>query len=206
MRIGIVADIHEAIEPLRRALTEFRRRGVDQVVSLGDACDTLLPETRASELVALLWESRAVGVWGNHDFGLCYEVPDSVRQRSAPDVLEFMATMQPYLVVDGCRFSHVEPWLDPYKLEDLWYFEGLPDTAEQVKRSFEAVPERCLFIGHLHRWLVMSPEGQVAWDGLQPLKLNGESRYLIVVAPVVYGWCAIFDTANSQLTPIPCGG
>jgi len=172
VRIGIVADIHEAIEPLQRALAEFRCRAVDQVVSLGDACDTLLPGSRASEVVALLRDSRAIGVWGNHDFGLCFEVPDRVRQSASPEVLDYMATMQPHVEIDGCRFSHVEPWLDPYRVETLWYYDGPPDTPEKAHRSFEAVPEHRLFIGHLHRWLVMSPEGQVAWDGLKPLTLN----------------------------------
>jgi hypothetical protein len=205
MRLGLVTDIHEAIEPLQRALTEFRHRGVDQVVSLGDACDPLLREGREREVVALLRESGAIGVWGNHDYGLCHEIPEDVRHLTAPDVLEYMATMQPHLVVDGCRFSHVEPWLDATKPENLWYYEGPPDTPDKAQRSFEAVPERRLFIGHIHRWLVMRPEGRVAWNGEQPLTLNEESRFLIAVAAVLEGWCAIYDTAKSQLTPIRCG-
>jgi hypothetical protein len=206
VRIGIVADIHEAIEPLQRALTEFRRLAVDQVVNLGDACESALAGGRASKVVALLRDSRAIGVWGNHDFGLCFEVHERVRQNAAPEVLDYMATMQPHLELDGCRFSHVEPWLDACKLEDLWYFDGLPDTPANAQRSFAAVPERCLFIGHLHRWLVMSPSGRVDWDGVQPLTLNPETRYLIVVAAVVQGWCAVYDTVAAQLTPIRCDG
>jgi len=72
MRIGILADIHEAIESLERALAEFRRRQVDLVLSLGDACDLFSPVGRASEVVALLKGASAVGVWGNHDVGLCF--------------------------------------------------------------------------------------------------------------------------------------
>jgi hypothetical protein len=206
MRIGIVADVHEAIEPLERALLEFRRRGVDQVVSLGDACDTFSRMGRAAEVVALLREVRAVGVWGNHDFGLSYMVPEKLRQQTAPDVLEYMGTMQPHLVVDGCRFSHVEPWLDARKVENLWFYDGPPDTPEKVSRSFGAVPERCLFVGHFHRWLVMTPDGRVAWDGESALALTGEFRYLVVVAPVVLGWCAVYDTSDAQLSPILCAG
>jgi hypothetical protein len=204
VRIGIVTDIHEAVAPLQQALAEFRRRGVDQVVSLGDACDTLLHPSRAGEVVALLRESRAVGVWGNHDFGLCREVSERVRGQVAPGVLEYLATMQPHLVVAGCRFSHVEPWLDACQLENLWYLGGPPDTPEKAGRSFAAVPERCLFLGHFHRWLVMSPAGPVAWEGQGPLALDGESRYLVVVAPVVAGWCAVYDTEDLLLTPVRC--
>ena len=119
-------------------------------------------------------------------------------------MLEYMAGMQPQLVVEGCRFSHVEPWLDAFKVEDLWYFEGPPDTPEKAGRSFAAVAERHLFIGHLHRWLAVTPARRIEWAGEKPLELAGESRSLVVVAPVFAGWCAIFDTAAARLLPICC--
>src|SRR5262245_3757569 len=178
--------------------------GVDQVVSLGDACDTYSAVGHAGETVALLREAGAVGVWGNHDFGLCGGVSSELRQKAAQGVLEFMATMQPQLVLEGCRFSHVEPWLDARQVEDLWYFDGPPDTPEKAARSFAAVPERFLFVGHFHRWLAMTPAGPVEWNGEVPLALAEDSRYLVVVAPVVSGWCAIFDTIEACLTPIRC--
>jgi hypothetical protein len=206
MRLGILADIHEALEPLEQALHEFRRMGVDLVVSLGDACDCFSSVGRAREVVALLRGARAVGVWGNHDIGLCYEVSEQLRRQTEPWVLEYLAGMQPYLVLDGCRFSHVEPWLDARKVEDLWYFDGPPDTPEKAGRSFAAVPERHLFIGHFHRWLVMTPSGRLAWDGEGPLTLNEQGRYLVVVAPVVSGCCAVYDTTAALLTPVRCAG
>jgi hypothetical protein len=204
VRIGIVADIHEAIEPLQRALLEFRSRGVDQVVSLGDACDTFSPVGRAGEVVALLRGVHAIGVWGNHDFGLCYEVPEKLRQQTDAAALEYMGTIQPHLVIDGCRFSHVEPWLDAHTVENLWYYDGPPDTPEKAGRSFTAVPERRLFMGHFHRWLVMTPEGRVEWNGEGPLTLSQEQKYLVVVAPVFGGWCAVYDTVDSKVTPVRC--
>ena len=85
---------------------------MDLVVNLGDACDTFSPAGRAAETVALLREARAVGVWGNHDFGLCRDVSEKLRQSAGSGVLEYMAAMRPQLVVEDCRFSHVEPWLD----------------------------------------------------------------------------------------------
>ena len=204
MRIGIVADVHETVEALQRALTEFRSRQVDLVVSLGDTCDTFSPVGRARDVVALLRGAKAIGVWGNHDVGLCFDVSERLRRTAGPEVLGYMACMQPHLVVAGCRFSHVEPWLDARRVEDLWYFNGPPDTPEKVARSFRVVPEQYLFVGHFHRWLVMTPSGRVEWNGEAPLKLGDRSRYLVVVAPVVSGWCAIFDTTESCLIPVRC--
>jgi hypothetical protein len=202
MLIGILADIHEAVDHLQRALDEFRMQRVDIVVSLGDACDTFGPGGRTGEVAALLRAAGAVGVWGNHDVGLCWQVPELIRQRTDPAVLQYMAGMQAQFVVAGCRFSHVEPWLDARRVEDLWYFDGPLDTPDKASRSFAAVPERHLFVGHFHRWLVMTPTGRVDWAGEKPLDLCGAGRYLVVVAPVLSGWCAIFNTASSQLTPL----
>jgi predicted phosphodiesterase len=204
MRIGILADIHGAVDSLEGALAEFRRCQVDVVVSLGDSCDTFSPAGRSSEVVALLQKARAIGVWGNHDVGLCFQVSEKMRKATDPAVLDYMKSMQPQLVLGECRFSHVEPWLDARKVEDLWYLDGPPDTPEKASRSFAAAPERCLFVGHFHRWLVMTSTGQVPWDAQEPLTLLKSLRYLIVVAPVVRGWSAIFDTETSLLSPFRC--
>lgn len=204
MRIGIVADIHEEVECLERALSLFRREGVDVVVSLGDACDSYQASGNPAQVAALLREAGAIGVWGNHDVGLSYEVSDQLRQKADPAFLEYMAGMQPHLTIEDCRFSHVEPWLDARKIDDLWYFDGPPDTAEKAARSFVAVPERHLFVGHFHRWLAMTPTRQVEWSGEHPLNLAEEPRSLVVIAPVFRGWCAIFETTAALLTPLKC--
>jgi hypothetical protein len=205
MRLGILADIHESIEPLRRALAALRERGVDRVVTLGDACDNFSPVGRSAEVVDLLRGAGAVGVWGNHDIGLCVDVAEKVRRATGPGVLEYMATMRPHLVVESCHFSHVEPWLDATRVEDLWYFDGPPATPAQAARSFAAVPQRHLFIGHFHRWLAVTPSGPLPWDGAAPLDLAAAPRSLVVVAPVFNGWCAVFDTVESRLTPVRVG-
>ena len=93
-------------------------------------------------------------------------------KRADPAVLEYMSGMQPHLVVAGCRFSHVEPWLDGWKVEDLWHFEGPPDTPDKAARSFAAVPERHLFIGHFHKWLVMTPSGPIKMEWRDALRVK----------------------------------
>jgi hypothetical protein len=204
MRIGIVADIHDAVRPLTKALSILRGRGAEQIVSLGDAFDSFRPGEPAVEVARLLQEAGAVGVWGNHDAGLSLEVMEQMREAADPALLAFSARLQPQLVLEGCRFSHVEPWKNPCRLEDLWWFEGLPDTGERARRSFDAVRERLLFVGHFHASLVMRAEGQVEWNGVLPVKLSGLDRYLILVPAVVDGWCEILETEQCLLTPIRC--
>ena len=198
MRLGILADIHEEVEWLTLALERFHRERVDRVVVLGDVCAT---GERLGLTVELLRAVGPVGVWGNHDFGLCREPAPVVRGRYPGTVLEFMATLRPRLEVAGCLFSHVEPWLDPYDLAQLWYFEGFPDTPEKVRRSLDAWPHRVMFFGHIHRWLLATADGRLPWDGTGPVRLTPPERYLVGMAAVCNGWCAVFDTEIGELTP-----
>ena len=80
-------------------------------------------------------------------------------------VVVFMASLQPRLEIDGCLFTHVEPWLDPYDIADLWNFEGWPNTAERLAKSFAAVKNRIMFMGHIHRYFAATPAGVVELAG-----------------------------------------
>ena len=206
MLIGLVTDIHDQVEPLRRALQLFRERGVDAVVSLGDACDAFTPCSRCGEVVDLLRQANAVGVWGNPDFGLCQQVSDRIRERFPAEVLEFMATIRPRLVIDGCHMSHIEPCVDPLDVRALWTFdeEGPLDMVGRAQRSFAAVDERFMFIGHYHRRLILTPRGPLDWRAEGAVTLLGEQRYFVVVGAVFQGHCGIFDTARSELWPVRC--
>jgi Calcineurin-like phosphoesterase superfamily domain len=202
MRLGILADIHEHVEELRHAIAVLERKGADRFVILGDVFET---GKRIEETISLLESVDAIGVWGNHDFGLCCEPSEQIRNRFCTHVLDFMARLQPRLEVDGCLFTHVEPWLDPHNIEDLWYFGGPPDSAEKLARSFSAVPDRILFMGHMHRWLLGAPGGVLPWSGERPLYLDRNGRYLVVVHAVWDGSFALFDTDNNELIPFGRG-
>ena len=151
MRIGIVADIHDAVEPLRVALRRFRELGVDQVVTLGDAFETIEPGSPGAQVGRVLAGDGAIGVWGNHDVG-----------------------------------------------------DGVAESVEDASRSFRAVPERILFVGHFHMWRLIRPGGPVAWDADRPITLEGPERCLGLVSAVVEGWCAVFDADTNGLIPVRC--
>jgi hypothetical protein len=198
MRLGLLADIHEHVEELRAALAVLGRHGVDRFVILGDVFET---GGRLEETIGLLRAAAAGGVWGNHDYGLCVQPAEPVHRRYGREVLDFMGGLRPRLEIEGCSFTHVEPWLDPSRLEDLWYFDGPPDTPEKLARSFAAAPGQVLFVGHFHRWLHGTPEGMTAWRGDRPVFLDRGSPHLVVVHAVAEGRCALFDTETNELEP-----
>lgn len=200
MRLGLITDIHEQVDFLRVALNHFRHEYVDQVVVIGDVFET---GERIDETCRLLAEAQAVGVWGNHDYGLCDNPSDKVRAKYPTAVTDYMTTLRPRLEVDGCFFSHVEPWLDPENIADLWFFEGPPENEGRLERIFNAVPQRLMFAGHYHRWVLATPGGVTAWQGERPVRLD-DGRYFVVINALFAGRYAVFDTSTSELVPYPC--
>jgi hypothetical protein len=102
--------------------------------------------------------------------------------------------------VAGCLFSHGLPHWDPLD-PAAYYLESRPETLEGLEASFAASACRVTFVGHFHRWLAATPEGVLAWTGSGPLLLDPGRRYLVVVAAVCDGWCAVFDADSGMLSP-----
>ncbi len=195
MRYGLLADIHEDARFLRAALDHFHREAVDRVLVLGDVFET----GRALEgTTQLLREAGAVGVWGNHDFGLSHQPRDDVRSRFYDECMAFMTSLRPRLEFEDCLITHVEPWRDAEDIFELWSFE----SDYEPERSFTALRHRIMLHGHHHRWKVTTPDGAVDWDCFQPLALDPARRYLIQVGAVCDGRCGVLDTAANVLTPI----
>ena len=201
-KIGILADIHEAVGPLRQALDALAARGAERIVLLGDVLE--LGE-HIGTVTDLLDAAGAIGVWGNHDFGLCKEPVPQARELLPARALDFFARLRPRLEIENCSFTHVPPYLDPERLEDLWSFDEFT-SPEALVRSFAAVPQRVLCVGHAHRWLLATPQGALPWKGEAPVLLDPAQRYLIAFHAVLWGWCALLDTGTGLLEPIDVRG
>jgi predicted phosphodiesterase len=202
MRLGIVSDIHEHASLLQIALERFDRIGVDRVVVLGDVAEW---GRGAVDCVTLLDKAGAVGVWGNHDYPLCKAAAtreERLAARYPENVLRFFGRLVPRLEIDGCLFTHVEPWLDAEDETQLWYLDGPPDTIDKVKRSFAAVANRVIFIGHFHRWQIANQARILSWNGLETVCLGPDDRFLVVFGAVCQGQFGIFDTQTFELTPV----
>jgi len=200
MKLGLITDIHEHVEHLRTALRHFKELEVDQIVVIGDVFEL---GYRIEETCRLLTEAGAVGVWGNHDYGLSFELDEATRAKYGDITMSFMTSLQPRLVIEGCHFSHVEPWLNPEDVADLWYFEGPPDEHGKLARIFDSVPQRLMLAGHYHKWLLVKPNGIQDWNGETPVSL-ADGRHFVVVGALCEGRYAILDTESSLLTPFRC--
>ena len=59
MKLGLITDIHGHVEYLRTALDQFRRKGVEQVVVIGDVFEM---GVRIEEACQLLAGAKVIGV------------------------------------------------------------------------------------------------------------------------------------------------
>jgi predicted phosphodiesterase len=198
MRLGLLADIHEDVDMLTAAIARLRREGVDRLVVLGDVFET---GRRIEETVAVLAEAGTVGVWGNHDLGLCHEVEDWTRERFGGSVLEYFASLRPSLILGDCHISHVQPWLDPHVATEFYETGGAPNTAEQAARCLDCRPERFILVGHFHRWSIASRDGPRSWDWISPFRFEPGERYVIAAGAVMDGYCALVDDVEGCLVP-----
>lgn len=204
MLLGIITDIHEEVDLLREALLVLADRQVERIICVGDVVGHCL---RLSETCQLLAQAQVVGVYGNHDYGLSVGLDDEIEESfREPQVVEFMRTLVPRMVIEDCLFQHVEPWLDPSKLEDLWYFDGVPQRPDQLARIFAVPTARIAFAGHFHRWLWARPSGLTAWKGETPIWLDPADKHFVIVGPLCLGQFATYDTRSGWLTPATCLG
>ena len=71
----------------------------------------------------------------------------------------------------------------------------------KLERIFNAVPNRIMFAGHFHKWLLATPKGIEDWKGDSPIRLD-KGRYFVVIGALCEGHFAAFDTNTSEVDPI----
>lgn len=202
MLIGLLSDIHEDIERLTAAIDALRATRCDRLILLGDVFDS---GDHIAETCRILAAADIPGVWGNHDFGLCSDVAADIAAKIDPGVLAYMATLRPRLMIGDCLFQHVEPWLDPTQVEDLWQHFGPTDSVTRIERALRESPRRVSFMGHLHEWLIANEDGPVLIGEPRPTVLARDRRWLVAIGAVCDGWTATYDTDSANLMPLAIG-
>jgi diadenosine tetraphosphatase ApaH/serine/threonine PP2A family protein phosphatase len=214
MRVAILSDIHANREAFEACLADAARRGAERLVLLGDivgyGADPAWAVRRAMELA----DAGAVVLKGNHD-----EAAVADRGGMTPDAAAAAAWTRGALDARAKAFLNALPL--EVEEEDRLYVHadarnpsrwGYVQSAEDARRSLDAVPARVVICGHVH---VPALYGLTAAAKLVsfrpvtevPVPLTRPRRWLAVLGAVGQprdgnpaAAYAILDTAASEIT------
>lgn len=168
MRIAVVSDIHGNLPALQAVVEDFKRRGVDRVINLGDSVSgPLLPLQTAGYLMASGWLHLA----GNHERQVLTQGP---QQWSPADAyahaqlgsaeFAWMASLRPNLPLsDEIHLCHASPRSDLEYLLDTVEPGGVRiASAAEISERLDGVSAALVLCGHTHHpRAVRSATGQL---------------------------------------------
>jgi predicted phosphodiesterase len=168
MRIAVVTDIHGNLAALQAVAQDIQRRGVDQVINLGDSVSGPL---QPFETARLLMDSGWLHLAGNHERQVLTQQPGqwSVADAHAhaqlgPDELAWMASLRPNLPWrDDIHLCHASPRSDlEYLLETVEPDGVRLASADEVRERLAGVSAALVLCGHSHHpRIVRTASGQL---------------------------------------------
>jgi predicted phosphodiesterase len=203
VKLAIISDIHGNLEALTSTIEEVRRRGIDEIICLGDVIG-YGPDP--SGCLAILREQQIPCVMGNHDAAsfdkdvlstfsaLARIAMEWTITRLNTEEIDFLRTL-PYRVErHGLTFVHASP-LNP---EEFNYLFDIDDASD----NFRAFDTHLCFIGHTHQPAVFC-------EDLIGRKVIRDVRAIVNVGSVgqprdgnpnaAFG---IFDTVTGEFEPV----
>jgi predicted phosphodiesterase len=199
--IGIMADSHGQVAPIRDALAVFDDAGCPSIYHLGDVCDSNHPET-ASACMRLLQDRRVQTIKGNNDQAIVANHIDREKSPVPPEVLRALKKLELVKYYQKAMFIHSLPFIQELGLSSMIGAMG----RMEITRFCNDFPEKILFRGHSH-----NPE--IAWLQRQQvkaqplavgLKLNLSKKIPCVVTcgALTRGLCMIWNPEEDWIESI----
>ena len=189
MRTAIVSDIHGNYDAFRKVIDDVDNSGIDRVISLGDNIG-YGPES--DRVVQEIIKRNIPSVLGNHELAVkdkeylnwfnpvARKSLIKTRELLSASTIQFIAELEPFLILDNCRCVHGFPPDSPL----IYMFQA---SENRIKEIFEEIPERISFIGHTHSLEFIVYDGsEIAYNDLTEglLKLEKDKKYFINIGSV----------------------
>lgn len=198
-RLGLISDSHGNFPATEEAVNILIDRGCEQVIHLGDFCDTNRRD-RLEDMIRLFQQRGVIAVKGNNDYLIELALASgSVAGCSDQDRLyKFIKGIPMKVVMDDICFAHSFPF-DYLRA----FYEPIDvGSTERAFLLFQQMSYRILFCGHSHTpvyFRLSDSEGvlrEVAPPGGK-LLLDPATRYIVIVGSSAEGECAIYDAGTS---------
>lgn len=160
---AIISDIHGNLEALQTVLAEIERRGIKEIVCLGDVVG-YGPNPR--ECVDLVREKCRICIMGNHDHAVLYEPTNFNRVaepaaywtreqfESEPDEQlrharwDFLGNLAIRAKDPGVLYVHASP---RRPINEYIFPEDVFTNPQKVLANFERIDTQLCFVGHTHQ-------------------------------------------------------
>ncbi|MFO7964390.1 MAG: metallophosphoesterase family protein [Desulfobacterales bacterium] len=144
-RLGIMADSHGNALMIEKAIAFLRRRRCDQIIHLGDICDSFQPDT----CEACIRQLQGNGVWavkGNNDHVLEINQTGNVNTPVSEDSLAFLRNLPPTRSAGEIIFAHSLPFFKELGISCITKVMG----KNEIQKFFAQNTHTILFRGHSH--------------------------------------------------------
>ncbi len=198
-RLGLISDSHGNFPATEEAINILIDRGCEQVIHLGDFCDSNCRD-RLEDIVRLLQKRGVIAVKGNNDYFIELALANSSVAGCLDQgrMYEFIKGIPMKVVMDDICFAHSFPF--DYRRS---FYEPIDvGSTERALLLFQQMSYRILFCGHSHTpvYFRLSDSEGVFREMAPPggkLLLESTSRYIVIVGSCDQGECAIFDEGTS---------
>jgi len=192
---AIISDIHANIEALDAVLRDVERRGVDQILCLGDVVG-YGPQPREALIRAFEWE---ISLRGNHEEAVLFYAEDfNERARIALDWTRDQLNRRDYPPEENSRmWEFLDGMPESHQVESALLVHGSPrnpvreymlprDARDETKMSevFAGVPGKFCFVGHSHVPGVYTQNNTFLAPGRVPEGLEPDGKVVVNVGSV----------------------
>lgn len=162
-KFAIISDIHSNLEALQAVLRDIDRRGIEEIVCLGDVVGY---GPNPKECLDIIRQRCRVCLMGNHDHAVLYEPANfnSAAERACywtrqtleaePDVKlrnarwRFLATRPVRLEESDVLYVHASP---RRPINEYIFPEDVFTNPQKVMANFERLDTQLCFLGHTHQ-------------------------------------------------------
>lgn len=198
-RVGLLSDSHGNLEATVKAIDVLMNQGCNQVIHLGDFCDTNRREN-IQDICSLFLQKKVFAVKGNNDYLIELSLSNLTGKEHTDTrwIYEFLQDIPLTRIVNNICFAHSFP----FNYLRAFYEPIDVGSSERASLLFGQMTHRILFCGHSHTpvyFHLSAPkrvDRKVAPLG-QKLSLDPTSRYIFIVGSADDGECAVFDADAS---------
>ncbi len=198
-RVGLLSDSHGNLEATEKAIDVLTNQGCDQLVHLGDFCDTNRRE-HIQDICRLLMQREVATVKGNNDYliELSLSYLTGKEYNDTKWLYEFLKEVPLTRAVSDICFAHSFP----FNYLRAFYEPIDVGSTERASMLFGQMSHRILFCGHSHTpaFFQLSASNRIDRNEVplgKKLFLDPQDRYIFIVGSADDGECAVFDAEAS---------